>query len=305
MFRNLSTTGKLSLALVIIVLSGIAVFLLSLLLAIPLYGVNLIATPDALNNPENSEVAKFFQITNSIGIFILPAILIAYLFEARAFGFLAMDKKPYWSNLLIIILSMYLLLPTIERVSVWNAGMVLPDALAGLEQWMRATEEAAAKLTTEFLRMDSLGVLGVNLLMIALIPALGEELLFRGVIQQYLVKWFRNKHVAVWVTAFFFSALHMQFFGFLPRFLLGVYLGYIFLWSQNLWYPILGHFVNNASAVVFYYFYQDQLAEKIADPEMLPQSPWLLLSSLFVLSFMTLIFVKKQWGHGEVRGQDI
>lgn len=305
MFRNLSTSGKLSIALVIIILSGIAVFLLSIILAVPLYGINLISTPEALSDPANIDAARFFQISNSIGVFVLPALLIAILFESKPFGFLMLDKKPFVSNLLIVILSMYLLLPTIERVSVWNAGMVLPDALASLEQWMRSTEEAAAKLTTEFLRMDGLGVLVINLLMIALIPALGEELLFRGVFQQYFAKWFKNQHVAVFVTAFFFSALHMQFFGFLPRFLLGIYLGYIFLWSGNLWYPILGHFVNNASAVVFYYFYQDQLAEKIADPEMLPQSPWLLLSSLFVLSFMTLIFIKKQRGHGEVISQDV
>ena len=88
------------------------------------------------------------------------------------------------------------------------------------------------------------------MLIIALIPAFGEELLFRGLIQKGLFKSWGNIHLAIWLSAFLFSALHLQFLGFIPRFLIGGLLGYLFFWSGSIWLPILAHFVNNATAVL-------------------------------------------------------
>ncbi len=93
----------------------------------------------------------------------------------------------------------------------------------------------------------------VNLLMIAILPAIGEEFFFRGILQRLFSEWFKNIHVAIFITAFIFSAIHFQFFGFFPRFLLGLYLGYLFYWSGNLWIPIVVHFINNALVVILAY----------------------------------------------------
>ena len=99
-----------------------------------------------------------------------------------------------------------------------------------------------------------------NVFMVALIPALGEELLFRGVVQKIFTGWAKNIHIGVWMSALLFSAMHMQFYGFVPRLLLGAMLGYLFVWSGSLWLSILAHFVNNAAAVIFTYLYQQNLS---------------------------------------------
>ena len=90
--------------------------------------------------------------------------------------------------------------------------------------------------------------------MIAILPALGEELMFRGVIQRILTNWTKNYHWGIWITAFLFSAMHMQFYGFLPRMALGAMFGYLLVWTGTMWVPILAHFVNNAMGVLGYYF---------------------------------------------------
>ncbi len=117
-------------------------------------------------------------------------------------------------------------------------------------------EGNAEKLTLAFLKMDSPLDLMLNILIVALLPAIGEELLFRGCLQQLLVEWTKKPHLSIFIAAALFSAIHFQFLGFVPRMLIGAFLGYLFYWSGNLWYAIIGHFVNNALQVVGYYFAQ-------------------------------------------------
>jgi len=95
-----------------------------------------------------------------------------------------------------------------------------------------------------------------NLLTIAVLPAIGEELLFRGIIQTNLEKGFKKPHLAIWLTALIFSFIHFQFQGFIPRVLLGALLGYLFLWSRNLWVPIIAHLIYNASQIFLQYAHQ-------------------------------------------------
>jgi membrane protease YdiL (CAAX protease family) len=87
----------------------------------------------------------------------------------------------------------------------------------------------------------------------ALFPALFEEFFFRGTLQPFFTKWFMNKHLAIMVTAFIFSAIHFQFYGFIPRFLLGIYLGYLLIWGKSLWLPIIAHFIHNTISLILHY----------------------------------------------------
>ena len=137
-----------------------------------------------------------------------------------------------------------------------NQAMHLPDFLAGLEKWMRQQEDQLATLTQRFLYMPSAVDLAINLLMIALIPAIGEELLFRGCLQPIFGRLAKNAHVGIWLAAIVFSAIHLQFYGFIPRMLLGALFGYLYYYGNSLWYPVLGHFLNNGSAVVAVFIYQ-------------------------------------------------
>jgi len=143
--------------------------------------------------------------------------------------------------------------------------MSLPSFLSGLEKWMKASEEQAAELTKSFLEMHSLSDVLFNIFMIGLLPAIGEELLFRGIVQKIFVQWSKNVHVGVWTSAVLFSAMHVQFYGFIPRMMLGALLGYLLVWSGSLWLPMIAHFVNNASAVIFTYLFHEQMMSVDAD----------------------------------------
>ena len=241
---------------------------LSIIGAAAWYGVGLSELNDLLTDysrPESLGALRIIQIVSAAGTFMLPAFFLAYLFDARPSAFLSLDRAPGGMPLLLVAAALLTALPLINFLGEINARMVLPPVLAGVERWMRSTEEQAARLTELFLDMKTPADMYINLLMMALIPAIGEELLFRGVIQRIFSQWFRGTHTAVWITAVLFSAMHFQFYGFLPRLLLGALLGYLLAWSGSLWLPIVAHFVNNAAAVVLTWLYQS--GESSMDPD--------------------------------------
>ena len=205
---------------------------------------------------------KWLQLLQSVATFLLPALAGAYLWSERPMQWLHLGKKPSWQEVLASVVVMLLAIPGINLLSAWNQQMVLPEWMSGIEQWMRMQEDAAAQLTEQFLRVDTVGGLLVNIGLMALLPAVGEELTFRGVVQGMFT---RNKHVAIWATAAIFSFVHMQFYGFLPRMLLGAMFGYMLWWTGSLWVPMLMHFVNNCAAVVVAYLAYNHLEEGRAE----------------------------------------
>ena len=148
---------------------------------------------------------------------------------------------------------MFTAIPLIDVLTAWNESIVLGGSFAKTEAWMRNMQQHNDALMQKMLAVDSFGGLLFNLIAIALIPSIGEELTFRSVLQQFLVKKTRNAHVGILITAFIFSAIHLQFYGFLPRLLLGLFLGYLFYATGSIWTSMLMHFVNNGSAVIMYY----------------------------------------------------
>ena len=205
---------------------------------------------------------KWLQLLQSVATFLLPALAGAYLWSNTPMQWLHLDSKPSWQEALAAVVVMLLAIPGINLLSAWNQQMVLPEWMSGIEQWMRMQEDAAAQLTEQFLRVDTVGGLLVNIGLMALLPAVGEELTFRGVVQGMFT---RNKHVAIWATAAIFSFVHMQFYGFLPRMLLGAMFGYMLWWTGSLWVPMLMHFVNNCAAVVVAYLAYNHLEEGRAE----------------------------------------
>jgi len=122
-----------------------------------------------------------------------------------------------------------------------------------MENWMRTMEDAAELMVGKFMKVEGISGLLFNVFMIAMLPALGEELMFRGVIQRIFSNWTKNYHWGIWIAAFLFSAMHIQFYGFLPRMALGAMFGYLLVWTGTMWVPILAHFVNNTMGVLGYY----------------------------------------------------
>ncbi len=147
------------------------------------------------------------------------------------------------------------ILPLMSVLIAWNAGAHFPGALHDFEVWARASEDRAAVLTKFLTNFNSRARFAVAVVVIALVPAVAEELVFRGVIQKNLVRWF-SPHVGVWLGAAIFSAIHFQFFGFVPRFVLGLVLGYLYLWSGNILVSMAAHFTQNAVQLLILYLTQ-------------------------------------------------
>lgn len=199
------------------------------------------------------DMLKALQIAQSVGLFMVPYFI--YKWANR--DTLAYTLRPTSNTGMLAVifgLTMFAAYPFINVLAVWNSGLHLPEAFAAMEAWMRTTEAEAEVLITQFLVMEGPMDLIINLLVIAVFPAISEELFFRGFLQNTLLKMGRNHHVAIWVTAFIFSAIHMQFLGFFPRLILGAVLGYSAMYSRSLIVPIIGHFVNNGLAVVLTYY---------------------------------------------------
>ncbi|MBO3699357.1 CPBP family intramembrane glutamic endopeptidase [Roseivirga sp. E12] len=139
----------------------------------------------------------------------------------------------------------------------WNANIEFPEFLSGFEEWARNLEEQLAETTEKFTTFNNFTQFLFGFLVIAILPGIGEELLFRGVLQNSLHKLTKNAHVAIWVSAFIFAAIHLQFYGLVPRMLLGAVFGYLYVWSGNIWYPIISHIANNGIAVIMSYTISD------------------------------------------------
>ena len=210
----------------------------------------------------NLLLLKYLQITQSIGLFIIPPFIAASLFGSTISSYLKIRNKPYPFVLIIVIILAIISIPFINYLAELNANVNLPDSMERIENWMKELEETAAELTEMLISANTFDVFLLNLFMIAVLPALGEELLFRGVIQKQLTRFFRNHHAGIWVAAILFSALHMQFYGFIPRMFLGVLFGYLLVWTGSIWIPITAHFVNNASAVLFYYLFSNDMVNE-------------------------------------------
>lgn len=235
---------------------------------------------------------KYLQLLQNAGLFIVPALLAAQLFSgsvSRGLHFMRPSARG-------LLLAMVLILGA-QPLVLWLASdawqPTLPESLQGLSQWMQGSEEAVNKTIYRFLDTRGLPPLLFNLLLMVVLPALGEEMLFRGSLQPMLQRWLGKPHAAVWLTAFLFSAMHLQFLTFFPRLFLGALLGYLLLYGKSLWYPIAGHFINNLLALVLFHYYR--LTQPEVNPLSMEQSPpmlWLVTLSM-ALSLLVLLALKK------------
>ena len=205
---------------------------------------------------------KWVQFFQSASMFLLPPLCMAYLWSKNPLGWLKVkgERSKVKGEVLWAVALMLVALPAINLLGYMNKQMVLPAFLEPLEQWMKTSEEGAKVLIEQFMNVTTFGGLIINILLMALLPALGEELTFRGVLQRLLTPrliasspYRQTPHIAIWCSAILFSAIHLQFYGFVPRMLMGALFGYMLVWTGSLWIPILMHFTNNAVAVILYF----------------------------------------------------
>lgn len=192
----------------------------------------------------------FMQGVQTIVLFGVTTLVGVWFTEREnPFNQMSLNRGLSFKQVLISFFFAVVALPLIAMLAEWNKGMEFPSFLASVEEMMRQMEESAKVLTERFLNTSSVGMMFTNLFVMAFLPAMCEEMLFRGWLQRILVARV-NYHVAIWVVAFVFSAIHFQFYGFVPRMLIGAALGYLYCYTGSLWAPIIAHFTNNAMAVV-------------------------------------------------------
>lgn len=199
-------------------------------------------------------------VATLVSLIILPALHIRALEHKRLSPFFPPQEK--WFTEIILVMGIGItFIVSISPLTEWNMNLTFPEFLKGFETWARQTEDQAAKLTEAMTRFGSVGDLLFGLVVIAVLPAIGEELVFRGLFQNELMRASKNIHVAIWMSALIFSTIHFQFYGFLPRLLLGALFGYLYYWSGNLLIPIVAHFFNNAFGVIMIYLYQHKITD--------------------------------------------
>jgi membrane protease YdiL (CAAX protease family) len=250
--------------------------IIGFLLSLPFYSGTMTELVEALQKPtENPELKIPFYIMQGsatlIGLILGPAWLL--MTEGKTLKQLFANQKIEFIPVLITAFVVITFMGINSVFIDWNSSVNFPDLLKDFEKWAREKEDLAAQMTEFLTKFDSIWQLIIAMVVIAVLPAIGEEIVFRGLIQQQLVKATRNIHVAIWVAAILFSAIHFQFFGFIPRVLLGALFGYLYYWSGNLWMAIAAHFVNNGVSVLALYFYQrGTLQFNLDTPEAAPVS---------------------------------
>ena len=267
--------------------------LLGLTFSKSVLGLDVFSQPHLLtdfSNPNSIIALKFMQMLHTLGIFILPVLVFAYFVSNKWKSYLGFNSVTNGTFFLLTAIIMVMSAPIINLLVKFNEGMQLPEFLYSLENWMREKENGAKVITESFLKMETPLSFMTNLFVIGFLPAVGEELLFRGLIQRQLTNRTGNHHLAVWTAAILFSAMHMQFYGFLPRLLLGVVFGYLFVWSGSLWVPMLAHFINNAGAVTVQYIYGEEFVEAEVDTFGIGEGDWIyVLPSIIVVGY-TIFF---------------
>jgi uncharacterized protein len=269
--------------------------IIGFLIALPFIDAPLLEIAELLANPINHPELKipYFIIQGCatfIGLFMIPyfyargveKVNLSELFKGRITGLtllLAFCIVIFFTGFNSVIIE-------------WNSKISFPEFLKGFETWARKTETLATELTTYLTQFDSFSQFIIALMVVAVFAGIAEEFVFRGLLQPALHRATKNIHVAIWVSAILFSALHMQFFGFVPRVLLGALFGYLCYWSGNLAVPMFAHFVNNALSVVGIYLVQNKVTD--LDVESTEAMPWPIVIIFTLLTATLLFYFKKQ-----------
>jgi uncharacterized protein len=210
------------------------------------------------SKPEIIFLIRGMQVVQFVGLFLIPVFVCARLFSTDTGKYLGFKKPSNNLYYVVAIAVMIVAIPLVNWLGELNRNVQFPDNIEG---WMKRSEEETAKTVNALLSKRTIKDLLINVICIAGLAAVGEELLFRGMVQRLFIKIFRTPWPGIIITAFLFSAMHMQFYGFLPRFLLGILLGAVYWYSGSLWTAILAHFVYDALVIVLVYFNPEMLKE--------------------------------------------
>lgn len=234
------------------------------------------------------------MIGKIVGFILIPLVYLKLSKQENANPFFQDSRIPFEGMSIVFgIFALLFSLPSITLLAELNQNIHLPEAFQGLEQSMRSTEKLAAELTMLFVRVETPADIFLSFFAIAVIPAIGEEIIFRGFFQRELIQQTGKVHLSIWIAAVVFSFIHFQFLGFFPRVLLGALLGYMYVWSGSLLVPILMHFVNNALTLILLITYKKGYST--FNPESSEEIPYIFVFITLLICVGILIYRKKTY----------
>ncbi len=247
--------GQLLLTFVYAAVGVVVGLIIGIVVVIACYGVELIEDLSWITgtNPKYFGALKIILVAQQIGLFLVPPFALAYTEQRTPKQFYGLGNIKI-DLLLLVFLIMLCSVPLLGWINEINHHMKLGPWLKDIEEWMRAKEAEAEVTTNAILKMKNVWDLLISLFVVGLVPAVCEEFFFRGIMQRTFLRMFKNPHIGIWTVAIIFSAIHLQFFGFFPRLILGALFGYIYFWTGSLKYTMFAHFLNNGYAVLVTYF---------------------------------------------------
>ncbi len=183
-------------------------------------------------------------LVQDIAVFILPVVLTVIIASPQPWRYIGLDSRLTLAPTALVTVTAIVSIPAMNRLVAWNEAIHLP--WSGLEDLLRQSENAAQAMVQQLMGGNSVWDLVMAILIVGILTGIAEELFFRGALQRLLLSKFGNKHFAIWSAAFIFSAVHLQFFGFFPRLLMGAYFGYLVAWSGSLRLSMFAHALNNS-----------------------------------------------------------
>ncbi len=262
-------------------LKGFAILFLCLFL-FSLVGVLLIGI---VNGGEVTTASlRVSAVIQDCFIFLLPALVTALIMTALPAKFLSLDSLFTPTQLLLALLCIIVSMPAMNLIVKLNSELVLPESLHSLEMWMRASEDKAQASVTTLLGAPTYTSLVIDILIVGVLAGLSEEIFFRGAILKLFRISSMNIHLAIWLTALIFTTFHLQFYGFVPRLLLGAYFGYLVYWSGSIWLPILTHIFNNSLVVVTMWMSQREGEEAMSNITHFGETSFTLIIASIILT---------------------
>lgn len=212
-------------------------------------GIFLLFYGTGENINDYPDMLRLLQFITAVGTMLLPALLASVLYSDKVSSFLYIHKPTDFKSALLVLASIVLVTPLINLLAWVNGKMSLPEWASSIEEFIRYYEDSAEAFTEKLINGGGTCPYLSNIIVVALTAAVAEEFLFRGALTRIIERCLTNCHVIIWVVAVLFSAFHFQFYGFVPRMILGAYFGYLLLWSKSIWLPVCAHFFNNALSI--------------------------------------------------------
>jgi membrane protease YdiL (CAAX protease family) len=243
-------------------------------LAIPITGASFEMLSTIATQPQNIPNARLgllvMQAVTAFGSFVVAPWV--YIKAKQAdFEWNRFNNNSIQSFRVVLAIGIFMM-PALAYIVEWNENWSFPASLAAFEQWAKAKEEELKMLTKFLSSFDGWGEFAVGLLVISIMAGFTEEFFFRGILQPRLIIFFGNAHAGIWAAGLIFSIIHFQFYGLVPRMLLGVLFGYYYYWSGNLWLAIFGHSLNNGLSVIAMYLNHTGAID--VDLDTTSQIPW-------------------------------